>query len=308
MTPPAPAPPPGPEAPAAEGLPARLAPYADALRCPVCAGAFATDAGALRCTSCGRAYPFCGDVPVLVADAGAAHVAHYAADAALFDYFETPGAATAHEERRLHERILRALPAGAGRVLDVGCGRAWVAGALLPRGASVVSLDASEANPQRALDRLPARTHAGVAADALALPFADGVFDVVVAAEITEHVPDPGRFLAELFRVLRPGGRLVVTTPYRERIRYVLCVHCNQRTPLHAHLHSFDETTLPALLAGPGVAERRAEVFSNNALALLRLHPVLGRLPHGLWHRADALASKAVGKPTRLLVAWTKAA
>ena len=297
-----------PSRPGAAALPERLTPYADALRCPVCAGALAPETAALRCTVCGRTYPVAGDVPVLVADTDAAHVAHYAADAALFDYFEEPGAATAHEERRLHERILQALPARPARVLDVGCGRAWVAAAFLPRGVSVVSLDASADNPQRALDRLPAPNHAGVAADALALPFADGTFDAVVAAEITEHVPDPARFLAELFRVLRPGGRLVVTTPYRERIRYVLCVHCNRRTPIHAHLHSFDEHTLPGLLDAPGVAGRTVEVFSNNALAMLRLHPVLGRLPHRLWHGVDALASKAVGKPTRLLAAWTKEA
>jgi SAM-dependent methyltransferase len=49
--------------------------------------------------------------------------------------------------------------------------------------------------------------------DALSLPFADGEFDRVVAAEVLEHIPDDRIAIAELARVLRPGGTLAVTVP-----------------------------------------------------------------------------------------------
>ena len=49
--------------------------------------------------------------------------------------------------------------------------------------------------------------------DALALPFADGEFDRVVAAEVLEHIPDDSAAIAELVRVLRPGGTVAVTVP-----------------------------------------------------------------------------------------------
>jgi SAM-dependent methyltransferase len=49
--------------------------------------------------------------------------------------------------------------------------------------------------------------------DALALPFADGEFDRVVAAEVLEHIPDDTVAMTELFRVVRPGGTVAVTVP-----------------------------------------------------------------------------------------------
>jgi SAM-dependent methyltransferase len=49
--------------------------------------------------------------------------------------------------------------------------------------------------------------------DALALPFADAEFDRVVAAEVLEHIPDDEAAIAELARVLRPGGTIAVTVP-----------------------------------------------------------------------------------------------
>jgi SAM-dependent methyltransferase len=62
------------------------------------------------------------------------------------------------------------------------------------------------------LDRGTVRT-GGVQGDALCLPFADGAFDRVVASEVLEHIPDDTTALAELARVLRPGGTMAVTVP-----------------------------------------------------------------------------------------------
>src|SRR6202021_2633687 len=65
---------------------------------------------------------------------------------------------------------------------------------------------------------------AGGGGDALRLPFPSGSFDRVIAAEVLEHIPDDRRALAELARVLRPGGTIAVTVPrwYPELINWVL--------------------------------------------------------------------------------------
>jgi SAM-dependent methyltransferase len=111
----------------------------------------------------------------------------------------------------------------ADRVLDLGCGGGRHTFAALRRGAQVVALDldatelAGVATLVAAM-QLEGEVPAGgagsaVRGDALHLPFPDGAFDRVVASEVLEHLPDDAGALAELVRVLRPGGRLAVTVP-----------------------------------------------------------------------------------------------
>jgi ubiquinone/menaquinone biosynthesis C-methylase UbiE len=59
-----------------------------------------------------------------------------------------------------------------------------------------------------------------VQADAVGLPFRDGVFDAVVASQLVERVTPGGHALTEMARVLRPGGRLVLATPDYGRRRW----------------------------------------------------------------------------------------
>lgn len=228
---------------------------------------------------------------------------HYQRDAQTFDYFETiSDAAGRHENHRLHQTILRQITPGSKRILDVGCGNAWLAAALCPRGVEVWSADISIANPVKALSHYPYDNHFAIVADAFHLPFRECTFDVVVAIEIIEHVPDPATFVAALIRVLRPGGQLIITTPYREQIAYSLCVHCNHPTPHNAHLHSFDEEALHRLLPTGKAELMRLFTFSNKALQKLQTHVILQFLPYILWRFIDAFANKLIRKPARLLM------
>ena len=101
-------------------------------------------------------------------------------------------------------------------VLDVGCGtgRFWENPAL-PRTLTVTLVDVS---PGMVREATAVATAAGFTAaqgqvaDAQALPFADGAFDVVIANHMLYHVPDPSRAVAEFRRVLRPGGTALIAT------------------------------------------------------------------------------------------------
>ena len=95
------------------------------------------------------------------------------------------------------------------RVLEVGCGPGEAAERIQRElGADVVATDQSERMVELARERgLDARV-----ADVQQLPFGDGEFDCVLAAWMLYHVPDVDRALAEIARVLRPGGRLVAVT------------------------------------------------------------------------------------------------
>jgi SAM-dependent methyltransferase len=109
------------------------------------------------------------------------------------------------------------------RVLDLGCGAGRHAFEMYRRGADVIAFDQDADELSGVRDLFAAMRDAGEVpegaeadvkeGDALALPFADGEFDRIVAAEILEHVPADLQALAELVRVLRPGGTIAITVP-----------------------------------------------------------------------------------------------
>ena len=97
-------------------------------------------------------------------------------------------------------------------LLDVGCGTGWFTQRAASRGARVVALDVSVKLLQRTREKCDVTL---VASDACRLPFPDGAFDIVISSECIEHTAHPIRAVAEMCRVLKPRGTLVVTVPNR---------------------------------------------------------------------------------------------
>jgi SAM-dependent methyltransferase len=120
------------------------------------------------------------------------------------------------------------------RVLDVGCGNGRHAFEALRHGAEVTATDVDgaaliEVERMAAAMALAGEVAVGgslrtVVADARNLPFDEAEFDVVIAAEMLEHIHDDSAAIAELGRVLRPGGVLAVTVPrwWPERVCWAL--------------------------------------------------------------------------------------
>ena len=126
-------------------------------------------------------------------------------------WFETPlGKAVLATERDLILDMLR--PGRGERILDAGSGTGIFTDAFLARGADVVGLDISFAMLRRAAEKNAALARRGVAADMTHLPFGDGAFDKTVSVTALEFIADARRAVAELFRVTKPGGIVVVAT------------------------------------------------------------------------------------------------
>lgn len=287
--------------------------FLDILRAPDSAEPLApTDDGRALLASTGT-FPVEEGVPSFVgqatdeAKAGFDYTAHYTTDAEEFDYFdEETDALTAAHLRLLRHTVTGQVPADARLLLDVGCGCAFVAERFVRQGRRVVSLDIARANALKAVKQYPSDNHAAVVADAYHLPFADGAFDCIIASEIIEHTVSPQGFVASLLSKLRPGGTLVISTPYKERIAYSLCIHCNCKTPHNAHLHSFDKEKMQRIVEPLDGDIASMRLVGNKLLLHSRLTMPVSHLGYGLWGGIDRVANLLLPKAEHFVVTIRK--
>ena len=133
------------------------------------------------------------------------------------------------------------------------------------------------------------------------------VFDAVVLSEVVEHLEDIDAALAEVTRIVRPGGRVLVSVPYRETIVDHLCIHCNNLTPANAHLHRFDEARLAGYFQTQDMVVRQTVLMTNKLLELAGFPYSSRRWPYWLWRGTDRLMNGIVRKPAFLAMLATKA-
>lgn len=107
------------------------------------------------------------------------------------------------------------------KILDLGSGDGSFAYQLAKAGAEVIGIDSDELGVKYATENLESKnakknlTYSFVVASAYQLPFENDTFDAVVCCDVIEHLNEPERMLGEAYRVLKAGGKFVVTTPYR---------------------------------------------------------------------------------------------
>ena len=155
-------------------------------------------------------------------------------------------------------QLLCDLPAGS-RVVDLGCGNGAMMAALRGRGWELVGVDASASGIT-----LARRTWQGVRfeqADVTENLLHLGEFDAVLSTEVIEHLYSPRRFIWNCYGLLRPGGTLVISTPYHGWLKNVLIAlaghmdaHLN---PLwdHGHIKMWSQKTMGSILAEAGFQE-----------------------------------------------------
>jgi SAM-dependent methyltransferase len=151
------------------------------------------------------------------------------------------------------------------RVLDVGSGFGRHVYECARRGAHVVALDYAADEVVETRDTLAAMVAAeeitadklvGVLrGDARRLPFADGSFDVVITSEVLEHIQDDVAAIAEMVRVLKPGGRFAATVPayLPEIVNWKLSDEYHAPKSPGGHVRIYSKTELRAKLRSAGL-------------------------------------------------------
>ena len=139
------------------------------------------------------------------------------------------------------------------RILDMGAGAGRHAFEAYRRGGDVIAFDMDAEELGRVRDLFVAMKEAGEAPEgaeadvkegnALSLPFADGEFDRIVAAEVLEHIHEDVQAIRELVRVLRPGGTMAISVPrwLPERICWLLSDEYHANEGGHIRIYRADE-------------------------------------------------------------------
>ena len=168
----------------------------------------------------------------------------------------------------LRSGFLRAEPIAPGeRALDLGCGTGEFTALLAEAGAEAVGAEVAEAALDRARRRHPELPFELVPVDG-PLPHEDASFALVWSSEVIEHVADTARWLSEVRRVLRPGGRLLLTTPAHGRAAVALRGVEHYSQPLGDHLHLYTRGSLRELLSEFGF--ERIDIRAAGGLPPLR--------------------------------------
>jgi 2-polyprenyl-6-hydroxyphenyl methylase/3-demethylubiquinone-9 3-methyltransferase len=126
------------------------------------------------------------------------------------------------------------------KVLDVGCGAGFLTNALAEEGFVVTGVDLSEESLQVAHKHDASHSVQYVSADAYHLPFADNTFDAVTALDFLEHVEEPQKVIAEISRVLKPGGLFFFHTFNRNLFAWLVIIKLVEwfvkNTPKNMHV------------------------------------------------------------------------
>jgi len=170
------------------------------------------------------------------------------------------------EEKELWRKILERLGPGGLSVLDVGTGTGFVALLLAEIGHQVTGIDWSKTMLAQAREKSQRESLAisFVEGETERLPFGTGTFDAVVARHVLWTLTEPQRALAEWYRVLKPGGRVMADYSHRSpgMAGHHYPAEIEEKLPLNKNV---DPEEITALFTGAGFIDVQVEVLASTS-------------------------------------------
>lgn len=175
------------------------------------------------------------------------------------------GSALGRQRRALHTMFVgNGKP---GRLLEVGCGSGRFLNRMRDAGWTVQGIDFDPGAAAHVERKYGIHVSVGSLAD---MHFPDAAYDVVAMSQVIEHVHDPLALLKQCHRVLRPGGRLVITTPNALSLAHRLYGRCWRGLEPPRHLHVFTPTALERSARAGGFGQLQLRTLSAESAGIYR--------------------------------------
>lgn len=233
------------------------------------------------------------------------HIQHYQTDANFYNYFEN-NPIEEHNIKRRYACLFKWLsPLKKGILLEIGSGGGYAVKEIDKTFFDYIALDIPITNLKGIKFKSKKQIYP-VSGDAYKLPFKENSINVIILSEVLEHLEDPAAALKEMSRILDQNGVLLISVPYKEKISYQICVHCNRPTPTHAHFHSFDEKVLMNFSDKNNMVVERYKKVNNKIMSRMSIILKLHRLPLGLWNIFDTIINIVIPKPSYILIQLKK--
>jgi ubiquinone/menaquinone biosynthesis C-methylase UbiE len=185
-----------------------------------------------------------------------------------------------------YRRIAALCPHSSATLLDIGAGDGYLTDMLRKGGRIAIAADLTTSRLRQIQQSAPQLRPLQM--NAVCIPIRSHSLDVVVASEVVEHIENYRNVFWEVYRILAPNGKFIVSVPYKDPLEQIVCPHCLRPFNPSGHVISFDRDNFTAAFQGAGFKDIHI-YFTNNAFAT-RLGRWL-RLPFSIVYLIDRWAS-----------------